>query len=270
MSLKLLKRLNDNRRGPLRRWLETLDCAPRIAWYPSAGFDFRDLLFLQTELHREHDPTVPDLFLHTDCWLYGDWDFSEGKVLFEDPRTSVTISEIEVLPRLNLNVDPRLVYRPDAKAGTNTDQVVFMRLLVKSKRFGTFERPVLYAFVENAAFIGSIAQPAGAVFSHIIHVRYGGGFGGSTSAGGWLQHTLTTLGCELYITDGSTELCPADTMIRERYPDIWRPVPPLAHIRTVPGKSWSDHGDVQWLIVGRDRESISGVIDPVRERHGFR
>jgi hypothetical protein len=251
MSLELLEKLNGDRSGSLHRWIDALHSDPRIAWYPSAGNDFRDLLFLHTQLHHEQEPAVPDLFLHTDYWMSPDWDFSVGRVLHDDGRTSVIIAEVQDLPRQDLPLDPRLVDFPEARAWTG--RVLFMRLLVNSTKLGTFERLVLYAFVENAAFIGLIARPARAVFSHLIHVRYGVAFGGSKSAGGWLQHTLTTLGCEVFISDGCTDMRPADTAIRNSYPEIWRPVPTLHRARKVASRSWSDNGDVNWLVLGRDR-----------------
>jgi hypothetical protein len=176
-------------------------------------------------------------------------DFSAGTVFLNDGRTTISIADVEELPRLDLPLDPGLVHFPQGTHGIG--RILFMRLLVQSTLLGTFERPLLYAFVDNAAFVGRIAWPAGAVFSHLIHVRYGGGFGGSKTAGGWLQHTLTPLGVELLISDGHSKMRPADDLIREFYPEIWRPVPALRHVRTVPSESWSNHRDVQWFIVGR-------------------
>ena len=249
MAIDLLKKLNGNQYGIFHQWIESLHRGPRIAWYPSAGGDFRDLLFLHSQLHHDGEPAVPDLFLHTDYWMPSEWDLSVGKVLLADGRTTISVADVEELPRLDLPLDPRLVDFPQGTAGTG--RVLFMRLLVKSALLGTFERPVLYAFVENAALVRRIAWPAGAVFSHLIHVRYGGGCGGSRTAGEWLRHTLTPLGVELLISDGRSNICPADDLIREFYPDIWRPIPALRHVRTVKGESWSNHGDVQWFIVGR-------------------
>ena len=47
MSIEFLQSLNGHNRGALRNWLDRLDHEPRIAWYPSAGEDFRDLMYLQ-------------------------------------------------------------------------------------------------------------------------------------------------------------------------------------------------------------------------------
>src|SRR5271166_4568689 len=151
MSLQLLRELNGDRRGSVFRWMESLEAAPRIAWYPSAGGDFRDLLFLHPRLQCEPEPVVPDLFLHTDYhWTREDDDFSVGGILLDDGRTAVSIADVEELPPLPVRLDPGLVY--NAKGSAWTGRVLFMRLLVNSTLLGAFERPVLYAFVENAAF----------------------------------------------------------------------------------------------------------------------
>jgi hypothetical protein len=169
--------------------------------------------------------------------------------LLDDGRTTISLVDVEELPALLTPLHAGIVDFPDG--GVGTGRVLVMRLLVESTLLGAFERPVLYAFIENSAFAGRIASPAGAAFSHLIHVRYGGGFGGSKTAGGWLQYALAALSVELFISDGSTDMRPADDLIRQLYPHIWRPVPPLLHVRTVPSTSWSDHGDVQWHVVTR-------------------
>jgi len=40
-----LLHLNENKNGRLLSWLNRFDGDPRIAWYPSVGQDFRDLLY---------------------------------------------------------------------------------------------------------------------------------------------------------------------------------------------------------------------------------
>jgi hypothetical protein len=45
MSRKLLLELNGGCHGAFHKWLDQLKREPPIAWYPSAGEDFRDLLY---------------------------------------------------------------------------------------------------------------------------------------------------------------------------------------------------------------------------------
>jgi hypothetical protein len=46
MSRQLLEHLNGNKAGQLNNFLDNFEGEPRIAWYPSAGEDFRALLYL--------------------------------------------------------------------------------------------------------------------------------------------------------------------------------------------------------------------------------
>ena len=46
MNRELLLNLNGNKTGQLKKFLDVFEGEPRIAWYPSAGEDFRPLLYL--------------------------------------------------------------------------------------------------------------------------------------------------------------------------------------------------------------------------------
>ena len=52
MSKKLLLRLNRNATGEPPLWIRERTEEPRIAWYPSAGGDFRNVLFGRTIINR--------------------------------------------------------------------------------------------------------------------------------------------------------------------------------------------------------------------------
>jgi hypothetical protein len=46
MSKELLYKINGNRTGEFKKFLDGINGEPRITWYPSAGEDFRALLYL--------------------------------------------------------------------------------------------------------------------------------------------------------------------------------------------------------------------------------
>ena len=46
MSIELLKFLNGNNNGLLKAFIDKVGDNPNIAWYPSAGTDFKPLLYL--------------------------------------------------------------------------------------------------------------------------------------------------------------------------------------------------------------------------------
>jgi len=49
MCKQFLKELNGDRKGKFAGVIRDLPDSPRIAWYPSAGVDFRDLLYLSSQ-----------------------------------------------------------------------------------------------------------------------------------------------------------------------------------------------------------------------------
>ena len=76
MSIQLLTELNGSKKGALKKFIDTFKGEPRIAWYPSAGVDFRALLYLSPQYAASdpvdvEEPQTPDIFLFTD---YFPWD----------------------------------------------------------------------------------------------------------------------------------------------------------------------------------------------------
>jgi len=271
MSLNLLKALNGGNQGAFHDYLQELSGhPPRIAWYPSAGRDFRDLLFLSTAYSHAHpvasEPPPPDLFLHTDYAPCNEHRFCETPPVFSDARTTVRIDAIEDLPRCDLPLDRKIVAFPEG--GPMTGRVLFLSLTVFSNILGEFRRPLVFVFAENAAFC-AWALRSNARFSHVVHVRYGGAFGGGYSNGAWIPGMLKLVGCELYISDGDEDMQHGDERALELFPEI-RPVPQgpepeeihwiranrrlaeirvFPEIRRTPARSWSNYRDVSWRLV---------------------
>jgi hypothetical protein len=255
MSTEFLKSLNGRNRGALRDWIDRLDHEPRIAWYPSAGEDFLDLMYLHPGF-RERSPAVqtvppaPDIFLHSDYFPWQSSRFLDSRWLYRDHRTSVLVTAIEELPRLDLPLDPDIVHFPEGSSATG--RVLFLQLEVSSDKLGCFSAPLIYAFVENAALCAARMLPYQARVSHVVHVRSGGGLGGGGyTNGAWLLQVLERLQCELFISDGHLQHRSGDDRVLELFPNLAGPqVGLLEPIRTLPGASWSDHGDVSWHRCG--------------------
>ena len=239
----------------LSDWLKAFDGEPRIAWYPSAGYDFRDLLYLHPGFSAlrpasKKEPAPPDIFLHTD---YAPWDQTSllgTGVIHSEKRTTVSIAAREELHRCDLPLDDQIVYF--LPGGPATGRVQFMEVEVRSNVLGSFTRPVIYAFTENAAFFAQRILPGKATLSHIIHIRYGGGCGGGgRSAGTWLLNVLDKVGCELFITDGHHPWQSGDERVCELYPELSGSGkgPSMEAIRVLRGEGWSGHGDVTWNLI---------------------
>lgn len=251
MSLELLHTLNGSNTGSFKKWLDAFEGEPRIAWYPSAGKDCRDLMYLSAR-YQEHSnetgPLPPDIYLHTDYFPWSRSVFLDTKMVYSDDKTTIEVIEFEELPRCQLPLDPKIVAFP--KTNDATDRVLYLKLRVSSTILGDYEVPLLYAFVENAAFCAEKLLPLKSKISHIVHVRYGGGCGGGGYAsGGWLLNVLQQLGCELFITDGRHQQQSGDQRVCELYPSLSTDDNSYAHsdvLHVLPSASWSDYGDITW------------------------
>ena len=253
MARQLLANLNGNKTGQLKFFLDDFKGEPRIAWYPSAGEDFRPLFYLHPNFSNLYpaalqEPQPPDLFLFTDYFPWKNSSFLDSKTIYSDSRTQVFIESIEELPRLNLPLNHEIVAFPEG--GKMTDRAFFLKVRIVSNKFGSITYPVLYAFAENETFYCKKLIPNKATITHIIHVRYGGGFGGGKASGVWLLNVLKKLNCELFITDGHHQWQSGDIKAIE----ICAFIPKenssqLTPIRTIPSEKWSGHGDVSWNLV---------------------
>ncbi len=256
MSKQLLYNLNGNRNGNFRRYLDNFNGEPRIAWYLSAGTDFRPLLYLSPQFaeistpNNGDDPVPPDIFLFTDYFPWSQSDFLDTPNIHIDDRTEVLVTSMEELPPFNMPLDPEIVDFPEGSIATS--RVIFMEVTVNSTVLGKISYPVIYAFAENESFCAEkILQYHGKI-SHIIHVRYGGGCGGGGRASGiWINNVLKRLYCEVLITDDHYSMQTGDKWAQKRYPVLalqGRP-PKFVPIRVVPSKAWSNHGDVSWNLI---------------------
>lgn len=251
MSLKLLHELNAGATGVFSRWLANRKRAPRIAWYPSAGQDFRDLLHLNPRFAKPitGETQAPELFLHTDYLALGLPLFIEGGTLYKDHRTRITITEQEELSSLQLPLDPEIVHHP--AGNTWTGRVFFLNIEVRSSELGTFTAPMLYVCAENAAFCALKMLPSRARVTHVVHVRYGCGYGGGSSSGVWLLNVLRRVHCKCFLTDFHLHRSSGDERVYQLFPSLAGPerTDCLKEIRVTPGSRWSNHGDVSWNLV---------------------
>lgn len=255
MSIKLLKFLNGEKNGLLSNYIETLKNEPRIAWYPSAGTDFRALMFLsekytKTDRATKKDPEQPDIFIFTDYFPWSSSTFLDDKIIYKDQKTTITIRDLEELPNLGLPLHNDIIDFP--KGGKANNRVIFMNIDVKSSFLGDITYPVIYAFVENEAFCGEIALPNNSKFSHIINIRYGGGLGGGgKSTGTWIENILRKVQCNIYVHSHEQQYQKGDIAAMKYYPELKEDdkKEEFEIIRTIPSESWSNYGDVNWYLV---------------------
>lgn len=259
MSLELLKSLNGSKNGLLKSFINKYDNGqePRIAWYPSAGEDFRALLYTSekySELNpaSSKEPKSPDIFIFTDYWMSDRFDFLDTPLIHKDENTKITVLSSELLPDLSLSLPDDIVDFPEPHTATN--KVAFLNVRVESDELGTFEIPVIYAFVVNEEFMSKVIIPNNGKLSHIIKIRYGGGCGGGGKVGGnWILHLLNKVGCDLLICDDSHKFGGKDAIVFANYPNLAsnHTVANMTEIRKIASHKWSRYGDVSWYVVAQ-------------------
>jgi hypothetical protein len=281
MSLQFLKQLNGNNKGHFDALLNTMDESinPKIAWYPSCGDDFRNLIFLNEKycaerMKKGNKWEQPDIFIYTDYYtpffdrlfpdestenfvnplsamdaLFSEYADIGGWELYSDKRTSVRVKRFEYLPSIDARVDPQLVQFTDITS--ESKKVAYMLLEVWSKTYGTFDVNLIYANVENEYFADQLIK-SGAEVSHITHVRYGAGFGLAKATGSYLKGILLKLKTQYFISDPYLEMNDGDKAATRLYPSLrsHRNIDAgLELIHKVPSESWSCHGDVSFFSV---------------------
>lgn len=145
--------------------------SPNIAWYPSAGLDFRDLI----EVDRTQ--AQPDIFFHTD------YDAKNVElrcgVLFEDINTRIYLHRIT---ELAFKTPPVYVVNPDyvdfPELANPSPKVFLLDVEVNYQR-GVLRKPVVYFFMENINFLDEVLLRHGIKLSHFIKVREGMAWGGN-------------------------------------------------------------------------------------------
>lgn len=270
MSMQLLNFLNGNNKGAFHSFLQnfTPENTPTICWYPSAGTDFRSLLYLSPAYAKLHPATqtesaFPDLFIFTDYFPYSSSDFLDSRLIFEDEHTKIVVESFERLPNLNTTLDNGIVKYLEIEPHLNV--VVFLQLKITSHQLGEYSVPVIYAFVENESFCSTVLLEQKATISHIIRIRYGGGCGGGGNCeGNWIYNVLPSLQSSIIITDNYNDLVPVvldskkpaneisgDRMAIKRYANLGYQGNKMkfTNIRTVESHLWSHHGDVTWNVV---------------------
>ncbi len=277
MSRRLLQALNGKNTGKLAEYLKTLDRDPRIAWYPSSGEDFRDLLFLHKSYNDENIsgkvPEPPEFFIHTDYFPWSTSTFLDTPIIHDDHRTKITVTALEELPGLNLPLDREIVTFDGSHA---TGKVLYLELLVESNRFGSFTARLIYAFVENEAFCARVVLPNAGRFSHVVRVVYGSGFGGGYANGIWLKNILPRVGCEVFITDDRHySWSRGDKAAIILYPELGPQSSELEN-EFDPDKviystrNWHERTNVRWVSTGLNSSSSLEKYEPPEALRGLR
>lgn len=178
-----------------------------LCWYPSAGTDFRHILFFEKERFNKLSPPPPMIYLHTDMELPKNSGVSSKSRSYQPgdfvaPSIRIaSISEISIkVPILSVNKD---VYF--GKADENTGKVFLIDLLLEH-RFREcsiqIPVPVIYFIAENFSFLADFLLLHQMQVNTLIHIRDGGAsLGGSRIPMNFIYQSSSLLKLKRVICD---------------------------------------------------------------------
>ena len=123
-------------------------------------------------------------------------------------------------------------------------RIILYQAEIVSDRFGKIDRPLIYAVCENEWLAAEFLVPNRIAVETVCHVRYGSGFGGASATGAWLVHALKLLHSRHFISDPMLTMQSQDEAVLRKYPQLAGVPAELVPGTVIPGKLWSDHGDV--------------------------
>lgn len=184
-----------------------------IAWYPSAFKDSLSMVCLSHKSLREYGikkDEVPDCFIFTDYETYADqadnhkffldldeYD-DEANFYYSDNEFKATALNIRELDRIKLSFDQSLVaFERDNYYG----RVFIGDVLIEHPEIGKTIAKLVYVIAENTAFAFDFLIKKGIKVKYAIHSRYGHGFGGGISNGGFMCNILKDLGTKYFASD---------------------------------------------------------------------
>lgn len=241
-----------------------------VCWYPSAGSDFRALLFLSDWYYKKFDvPTdegqvLPDLFVMTDYLGLGSFYAEESfwgdayeqigngycepgscllHVAYENTSTDIVVTRYEKLRNMSLPYDYRLDCREEPEA---YNSAFLIEVEVVSRAYDEihrYETSVLYAAAENRMFADRIVSRYGLKMEYLVIMNYGAGCGGGNKIGfEWMFDEYKDLGIRYVVSNHGVRSCLAEYGTAGDYPE-------LRAIYWVDGVKWTRGNTVVWYRV---------------------
>lgn len=177
MLKNLLQGKNPRAQSRLDELFETIGKNPRLAWYPSACNDYRDLLELTPERAKLHGiQELPDLFIHSDYYVRS---LHQHGIAHSDENTTVRIEdhfEIQLTQKIRYHVSPRFAGYPEAAPREPT--IYLLDVAIRSDVLGEVRKPVLYFLFENINFLDEFVLRNNIPITFFVKVRDGFSCGG--------------------------------------------------------------------------------------------
>lgn len=249
----------------------------RICWYPSAGADFRELLFLSEQYCAWKDVPIaanelPDLFILTDCNPSDtEYCLTTGDTYINDingpnyykmgnlfscykRRTMMTVKDkVKLVEKLDIEFNHKL-YRFDISH--NYGNAFYFTVHIVSKQLGEWDADVLYILAENTSFAFDYLIKNNVTIDYIIKVRYGDAFGESTVQGDWLLKLIKPLNTKYYLRNKFSPERARDAIdeLKNKYPESNMVADDISGLKLqaihkVDEIRWSWQGDIYWYRV---------------------
>ena len=176
MIRKLLKAKYPKDRDRVNEIFDSLPSELNIAWYPSAGDDFQDLI----ELSKFGEPVsgmnkLPNLFIHTDYSNTAAEFFKKGNGTLRDDNLRIRvnfIAQLSIKPefKIHYNINPDFIN--DSNNKINTAKIYLYHFAI-SQNSSVVRLPLIYFSFENINFLEEVLLKHKIEISHLIKVREG-------------------------------------------------------------------------------------------------
>ena len=211
-----------------------------LAWYPSAGNDYRDVLETSKARLAFHGfEQAPDVLIHTDpttdCL-----NVCAPHVLHQDLRTTVTVTSVEriVIPQPDQQEDDC------HKQGARGAVITLLDVTAWSDVLGLVNATVVHVPRSNYEFFNEFVVQGGIRFHTLIKVRLGCGFGLCNRCICAVYPWLYWAGCRQVLADGEVHpsrarLMDVEREIKRHHPRDVRPNFRARPTRLVRPTTWS-------------------------------
>ena len=242
----------------MRTTEEAIKQFKHICWYPSAGKDFRPLLFIsdwyymKNNVPKDDGQKYPDLFILTDlCGLFdshgdtscfGDAYFQLKEGFCEPDARLVHIeyknSSTEKLRDLGLPFDHDYAAF-DKASDYNSSLLLNVEIVSRiNDVVNRYKTSILYAAVLNEFFADDFLLPNGIKIEYLVIVAYGA-FGGGHYDSKWILQKHKEFGTKYLIGNDY-----GWSHMSEDYPD--KPAPHFNVLYWIDGEQWSKGSPVVW------------------------
>lgn len=171
----LLKGRDANGQRQLESYFAKIPSDPNILWYPSSGFDFRDILELSGERAARHNLSlVPDIFIHSDCSdFYLTIENKDSPQERKETRIINERTELLLNPEADVrySINPKFYNNPEH--APSDPRIQLLDVTYGTKKDGLVTQKVIYFYFENNNFLEEILLKFRIGISHFVKVREG-------------------------------------------------------------------------------------------------